>query len=174
MIHLTGDEPPVGDLPSALAESRAALQKLVAAGEKCGTSWTTPRAPGKWSPSQIVEHVARVLEESGKTIKGEPSAFPGLPPFLRPLIRGLFFNRILKKNRFINGRTNRALNPIAGPPTPAEGRTRLQRAHDAFERACKDSPPRFVHGVFGDISTTEYARFQALHTLHHAEQVLRS
>lgn len=171
MIHLTGEEAATGNLTSALAESRAALEKLIAAGEKSGPAWTTPRAPGKWSPSQVVEHVARALEESGKNIKGQPSAFPSLPGFVRPLIRGLFFNRVLKKNAFINGKTNKAMNPIAGPTSPADGRARLQRAHAAFERACKDSRPRFTHGVFGDISTADYARFQALHTLHHTKQI---
>ena len=161
----------MSDLNTALAESRAALADLIAAGEKSGVAWTTPRAEGKWSPSQIVEHVARALEESGKTIKGEKSAFPTMPVFVRPVIRGLFFNRILKKNAFINGKTNKAMNPIAGPATPAEGRARLQLAHDTFERACQGAGPRFNHGIFGDISTADYARFQALHTLHHTRQI---
>jgi hypothetical protein len=78
----------MSDLDSSLAESRAALAQLIAAGERCGTAWASPRAPGKWSPSQIVEHVARALEESGKNIKGEPSAFPKLPGLLRPVVRG--------------------------------------------------------------------------------------
>ena len=159
------------DLPTALAESRAALAKLIAAGEKNAAAWTTPAAAGKWSTSQIVEHVARALEESSKNIKGEPNAFPTMPVLVRPVIRGLYFNRILKKNAFIRGRTNKAMNPIAGPPTPAEGRARLQRAHESFERACKDTGPRFNHGIFGDIATADYARFQALHTLHHSKQI---
>jgi len=171
MIYLTEEEAAMVDLNSALTESRAALAKLIAAGEKSGAAWTRPRAAGKWSPSQIVEHVARALEESGKNIKGEPSAFPNLPAFVRPVVRGLFFNRILKKNKFINGKTNKAMNPAAGPVTPADGRARLQRAHEAFERACKDTGPRFNHGIFGDISTADYARFQALHTLHHTRQI---
>src|SRR5829696_6556410 len=103
MIHLTGEEPPLADLAAALTESRAAIKELIAAAEKCGAAWTTARARDKWSPSQIVEHVARALEESGKTIKGEPSAFPTLPVLLRPLVRGVLFNRVLKKNRFFNG-----------------------------------------------------------------------
>ena len=76
MIHLTGDEAASVDLNSALTESRAALAKLIAAGSGADAAWTTPPAAGKWSPSQVVEHVARALEESGKNIKGEPSAFP--------------------------------------------------------------------------------------------------
>jgi hypothetical protein len=159
------------DLNAALAESKAALEQLIAAGERSGASWTTPRAGGKWSPSQIVEHVARALEESGKNIKGEPSAFPTLPGPLRPVVRGLFFNRVLKKNAFINGRTNKAMNPASGPGTPAEGRARLQQAHQAFELACRQASPRFKHGIFGDIATADYARFQALHTRHHTKQI---
>jgi len=171
MIYVTDKEAAMVDLNTALAESRAALAKLIAAGEKSGAAWTTPRAEGKWSPSQVVEHVARALEESGKNMKGEPSAFPNMPVFVRPVIRGLFFNRILKKNAFIKGRTNQAMNPMAGPVTPAEGRARLQQAHECFERACKDTGPRFNHGIFGDVSTADYARFQALHTLHHTKQI---
>ena len=171
MIYLTDKEAAMVDLTTALAESRAAVAKLIAAGEKSPASWTTPRAAGKWSPSQIVEHVARALEESGKNIKGEPNAFPTMPVLVRPVIRGLFFNRILKKNAFINGRTNQAMNPIAGPQTAADGRARLQRAHLAFERACQERGDRFSHTIFGDVATSDYARFQALHTRHHTRQI---
>ena len=88
MIYVSGEEATVSDLDSALAESRAALAKLMAAGDKSAAVWTTPRAEGKWSPSQIIEHVARALEESGKNIKGEPNAFPNLPVFVRPSFAG--------------------------------------------------------------------------------------
>ncbi len=171
MIHLTGDEAASVDLSSALTESRAALERLIAAGERSGSAWATPPAPGKWSPSQIVEHVARALEESGKTIKGEPSAFPSLPKFARPVIRALFFNRVLKKNEFMRSKTNQAMNPSDGPRTPGEGRERLKRAHNAFERACLEHGARFDHAIFGRISTADYARFQALHTQHHTKQI---
>lgn len=171
MIHLTGPDPPASDLTDALAESRRALAQLIAAGEKCGKAWAAPRAPGKWSPSQIAEHVARALEESGKNINGEPSAFPTLPRVVRPLLRGLFFNRVIRKNAFFNGRTNKAMNPSAGPATAADAKLRLQAAHLAFERACRGCGTRFNHGIFGNISTADYARFQALHTAHHAKQI---
>ncbi len=161
----------MSDLNSALAESKAALEQLIAAGERSGTKWTTPRAQGKWSPSQVVEHVARALEESGRNIKGEPNSFPTLPGIVRPVVRGLFFNRVLKKNAFIKSKTNTAMNPIAGPATPAEGRERLSHAHAAFEQACRQASPRFNHQIFGDIATADYARFQALHTKHHTKQI---
>jgi len=171
VIHLTDEDDTVSDLSASLAESRLALEQLIVACERSASTWATPCAPGKWSPSQIAEHVARALEESGKNIRGEPSAFPALPALVRPLVRGLFFNRVLRKNAFIRSRTNRAMNPASGPATAADGGSRLRSAHAKFERACKESSSRFNHGVFGEISTADYARFQALHTLHHTKQI---
>jgi hypothetical protein len=54
------------DINGPLAASRDAVEQLAVAGEATGADWIAPRAPGKWSPSQIVELVARSLEESAK------------------------------------------------------------------------------------------------------------
>ena len=164
----------MSDLNTALAESKAALDQLMTAGERAAATWTTPRAEGKWSPSQIVEHVARALEEAGKGIKGEPNALPSLPGFVRPVIRVLFFNRVVKNNKITNNRTNKAMNPIAGPTTPVEGRARLQQAHEPFDSEGGACPQRFNRSMFGDVSTSDYARCQAIHTLHHHKQIPRA
>ena len=50
----------MADIDDVLAANRAAVTDLVAAAEKSAATWTTPPAPGKWSPSQVVEHVARM------------------------------------------------------------------------------------------------------------------
>ena len=42
----------MADVNDALADNRAAVLDLVAAAERSAATWTTPRAPGKWSPSQ--------------------------------------------------------------------------------------------------------------------------
>jgi hypothetical protein len=54
----------MADVNDVLAANRAAVIDVVVAAERSAATWTTPRAPGKWSPSQVVEHVARSLEES--------------------------------------------------------------------------------------------------------------
>jgi hypothetical protein len=46
------------EIDTALDASKDAIEQLVIAGERTKTAWTSARAPGKWSPSQIVEHVA--------------------------------------------------------------------------------------------------------------------
>jgi hypothetical protein len=94
----------MADLNDVLADNRGAVLDLAAAAERSAATWTTPRAPGKWSPSQVVEHVAGGLEEAANTVSGAPSPSIPMPPaFLRPLLRLLFFNRILKKGVFPKG-----------------------------------------------------------------------
>ena len=109
----------MADVNDVLAANRAAVIDLVAAAERSAATWTTPRAPGKSSPSQVVEHVAGGLEEAANVVSGAPS-IPMPPAFLRPLAR-LYFNRILKKGVFPKGfKAHKALNPTSGPATPAE------------------------------------------------------
>ena len=78
----------MADINTALAASKEAIEQLIATGERCGPAWTAPRAPGKWSPSQIVEHVARSLEESANMAAGRPSKFPRLPAVVHPFAPG--------------------------------------------------------------------------------------
>ena len=70
---------PGGDIMSTVAEAlqqnRAAVESSVQRGGGGGALDHTP-APKKWSPSQVTEHVARALEQSGYAIAGKPTVFP--------------------------------------------------------------------------------------------------
>jgi len=161
-------------IDSALAAHRNAVGDLVRAAERSAGTWTIPRAPGKWSPAQVVEHVARALEESAHVVAGAPSKFPTLPPFLRPLARAMFFNRVLSKNAFPNAKTGKAFDPASGPGTPAAARVRLEAAREAFDQACRDraaSGKKVESTIFGTVSVEDYARFQELHARHHCSQM---
>src|SRR5262245_33869281 len=114
----------MADVDTALAANRQAVADLIAAATRSAGTWTVPRAPGKWSPSQIVEHVARSLEESANVVSGAPSKFPTLPTFVRPLVRGVFFNRVLKKSAFPKAKTRKAFDPESGPTSPDLARVR--------------------------------------------------
>jgi hypothetical protein len=164
----------MADVNAVLAANRAAVNDLIAAAERSGAAWTTPRAPGKWSPSQVVEHVARALEESANVVAGAPSKFPTFPGFLRPLVRGLFFNRVLKKGAFPKAKTNKAFDPASGPATPVEARGRLETSLARFDQECRSraaSGESVVSTIFGTVSVEDYARFQELHTRHHRTQM---
>ena len=163
----------MADVDDVLAGTRAAVIDFVAAAERSAATWTTPRAPGKWSPSQVVEHVTRCWEESANVVSGAPS-MPMPPAFLR-LVGRLFFYRILKKDAFPKGfKANKAMDPTGGPATPAEARARLEGALARFDQECRRraaSGQRVVSTPFGTVSVEDYARFQALHTRHHCKQL---
>ncbi len=163
----------MADVNDALAANRDAVLDLVAAAERSAATWTTPRAPGKWSPSQVVEHVLRGLDEGANVVSGAPKL--GMPPaFLRPLLRLLFFNRILKKGVFPKGfKAHKAMNPTSGPATPAEARVRLEGALARFDQECRRraaSGPSVSTG-FGTVSVEDFVRFNAMHTRHHCKQM---
>ena len=90
----------MGDVDDALAANRAAVMDLVASAERSASTWSAPRAPGKWSPSQVVEHVARGLDEGANIVSGTPTI--PMPGAVVRLVARLFFYRILKKDAFPN------------------------------------------------------------------------
>lgn len=162
------------DINTALAASKQAVEQLIAGGEHYGVAWSVPPVPGKWSPSQIVEHVARSLEESTNMAAGRPSKFPTLPALVHPLVRALLFRRVLRKGRFPKARTNKAMNPASGPATAAEGRVRLEAAHEKFAAACRQVASRdewMRTTIFGVVPVVDYVRFTELHTRHHGKQM---
>jgi hypothetical protein len=164
----------MADLNTAFAASKEAIEHLIASGERIGPAWALARAPGKWSPSQIVEHVARSLEESANMAAGRPSKFPRLPGVLHPVVRGLLFKRVLRKAAFPKAKTSKAMDPVAGPATPAEGRARLERAHESFDHACRQlvsRGERMRTTIFGAVAVEDYVRFMELHTRHHGKQI---
>ncbi|MEO8450645.1 MAG: DUF1569 domain-containing protein [Gemmatimonadota bacterium] len=133
-----------------------------------------PRAPVKWSPSQVVEHVARILDESANVAAGAPSKFPNMPFLIRPIIRSLMFRRILKKNAFPNLKAIKPLDPLSGSTVPAAARIRLQGALSGFDqagRARDASGESLASSLFGAVSPTEFAKFQELHIRHHLLQM---
>jgi hypothetical protein len=167
-------EGPMADVNDVLAANRAAVLDLVAAAERSAATWTTPRAPGKWSPSQIVEHVARGLEEAANIVSGAPSIPMTIPTLLRPLAR-LYINRILKKGVFPNGwKAHKAMNPTSGPTTPAEARVRLEATFSRFDQECRRraaSGQNVVSTPSDKTSLEDFVRYSALHTRHHCKQM---
>src|SRR5947207_13930170 len=167
----------MAEVEPILTANRDAVRGLIAAADKCAGVWAVPRAPGKWSPSQVVEHVARSLDESANVVSGAPSKFPTLPFFLRPVVRAFLFNRVLRTNAFPKAKTNKAMNPASGPATPAEGRARLEAAQIKFDVACRalDAGDGVIKTpMCATVSATDYVRFIALHTRHHENQRGRS
>lgn len=163
------------DVAKALQQNRLAVEEFLADAEGAESAWLTPRAPKKWSPSQLSEHVARAIEQSGYAIAGKPTVFPVFPRFLRPVMRGLFFNRMVRTGHFPKGaKTNKPMDPESGPATPAEARARLRGALAVLDAASLARGPgeQVVDTTtFGKVSLADYLVFQAHHTRHHRPQL---
>ena len=167
------------DIDALIASNRQAVDELYRTAEAAAAEgrWTTPRAEGKWSPQQVVEHVAISLEEAGNVIAGRPTKLPTLPALFRP-IGGVLFRRILKKGGFPKVKTPSSMDPAkaapAGPATIGEARARLDAGFAAFEKACRERAARgdaVPSKAFGKVRLEDYARFNELHTRHHTKQI---
>ena len=161
-------------LKGVLAANREAVDTLLAAAENAESVFTTPRAPGKWSPSQVVEHVARTLDESARMVTGEQVRFPRVPALFRPVVRRVFFNRVVRTGSFPKAKTRKPFDPESGPATPAAARTRLNEAFGRFREACQTDAPvdgKVRSETFGAVPLADYVRFVAAHTRHHTKQI---
>lgn len=163
----------MANITARLDANRAAVDELIQEVEKSGWGWTKPRAEGKWSPSQVVEHVARSLEEGANVFAGRKTRLPTVPFFLRPVARVLIFQRVLRNGKFSNSKTNKPMDPIEGP-NQGDARKRLEDACNAFEQECQrcaKQGEKVVTPFFGKIPLVNFVRFTELHTRHHTLQI---
>jgi len=163
------------DLEPVLEENRKAVGEFVAQARSLAPGrWNTPCAPGKWSPGQVCEHIAKSYEKSCGMLRGEPQ--PGMPRLLRPLLRVFFFNKVLKSGSFPKGaKSPEQFQPSSSPAPVDEGLERIEKASADFgaEARRRDAPGATVdHPVFGRIRVVDYVRLAHIHTRHHAKQLV--
>jgi hypothetical protein len=159
----------------SLAATRAAVDEMIRTASSCSANWSTPRPPGKWSPSYVVEHVAISLEASANDIAGRPSALPSIPRPLHFLVRAAFFNRVVRTGKFPKAKTNAEMIPHTGPATSADAAGRLDTAWQTLAAACADAASRgdkIRSKTFGSVSLSDYVLFQEKHTRHHQKQMI--
>jgi len=163
-------------LDAALLENMQAYERFVAAVKRVpGGAWATPVAPGKWTPAQIAEHIAISFDIATGALKGE-SGIPGMPRLVRPLIRALFFRRILKTKTFPrNAKSPKVFHPSETSAPLTQTLDRLARGSaglDAAVAALRQSGETTIeHPVFGTIPVEEYLELNAIHTRHHMGQL---
>ena len=164
------------DLMTVITNNQQAVADfLTTAGAVAPSEWTRACAPGKWSAGQLTEHVA-VTYEVGRGILHGDSAGLTAPRVVRPLIRILFLNPVLKKGRFGRpSKTPKPFEPAASPASLEVVTTRLQAAATALEEdiqtAAGSGQTTLDHPVFGKMPLADYLQFQVIHTHHHRAQL---
>ncbi len=164
------------DLQPVIAGNREAVEAFVAAARAIPASqWELPRAPDKWSPRQVTEHVALAYELSRAVLH---HSFPGraAPRLLRPLIRTLFLKPVLRSGRFgKGGKSPGPFRPTAAPEAVGPLTGRLQGAAAGFEAdllaRANAGETTVDHPFFGELSLPDFLRLQMIHARHHRRQL---
>lgn len=163
------------DLESAIAAQRKAADAFKAAALRVNESaWNTPRAPGKWSPAQVTDHVG-VTVKLARGAMGGKSPMGSLPFFLRPILRSFFFEPVLKKGFPKKGKGHSVFAPAHSPMPRDQLCARIDSEVAALEadaRAMANSGKvEFTRGFFGRVPVADYVMFNALHFDRHREQL---
>ncbi len=166
----------MSELEDVIAENRKATERFLATARSVPKEkWAVPVADGKWSPAQIVDHIAVTTEVALKAINGDPS-MGSIPKFLRWLPRKLGFDPTIKNGRFPEKQRGPAIfAPSTGHPAYEVSVERLNRAIVALETHVRAliaaNQHSFEHTFFGRVGIADYVRFGTLHTEHHERQL---
>ena len=162
----------------ALAEDhRAALGQFVATARRIPPdSWTTPLAPGKWTPAEITSHLA----ESYRVLRAELAGGEGmalrLPRWQRWILRRTVLPSILAGKGFpANARAPKETRPRDIMTDAPEALRSLTDEADGFtlELTARASSERvqLTHAYFGTMSARQSLQLVTVHTRHHAHQL---
>src|SRR3954471_7082149 len=123
----------MADFQTELNAHRQAVEAFLGAARAVPASrWGQARAPGKWSPGQVVEHLALAYEVNRGVPHGQ--APMTAPRWLRPIIRRFLLGPVLRRGRFIPGsKSPQAFRPGPAPAPLAQLLDRLAAAMTGFE-----------------------------------------
>ncbi len=139
--------------------------------------WTVPRAPGKWSPGQVVEHVLKSYEGHRRMAQGLLPV-SSAPRWQQWLARSFFLPGFFKKGDFTQKglKSPSFILPSGVPPSAEELLARLEAAATGLEQdlvaAEAEGKEEIIHPFFGAISPAYLLQFVAIHTRHHAPQIV--
>lgn len=135
------------------------------------------RAPaGKWTPAEIVDHVATAMENSARGFESRV-AKPPMTRRPRNLAQVAAWTFISRTGRFpVRRQAPESALPGAAPD-PAATTRRLRAAAALFleleGKLVQRRDDLFVkHPVFGDLTLTEFMIFHVRHAEHHRRQIV--
>ena len=167
--------PDIQRLHDAAAESLARTAENVDP-----QKWLVPRAAGKWTPAQVVDHLSRVYEVVTNEVEGGQGMRLRMTFPQRLFLRMMFLGRILRGGYFPeNAPAPYETRPGEGiadqSAAIAEFRARaakfaaaVAKAHDGEARV------RVSHAYFGTAPVDKATLLCARHIEHHEKQLPRS
>jgi DinB superfamily len=161
---------------AALDEHRVALAAFHDAAERVPASaWQTPRAPGKWSPAQIAEHLALAYEAMLGELRGGPAMKPRAKPWQQTVFRWVVLPHVLFHRSIPRASSPREMRPPETGPDRAAVLHRLAQRADEMEReldrARRAGGGYLTHPYFGPVPPLKLLRFAGVHLDHHRKQL---
>lgn len=138
--------------------------------------WDVPRAPGKWTPGEIAEHLILVYEGAVRDLEGGTPARARVGPGWQRTLRWFVLPHVLFHRSFpMRVRAPREWRPGEERMEPEAAIRRLADAAHLFEqeavRAHEEARP-LRHPYFGCVDALRALRLAAVHLEHHRRQVL--
>ena len=163
---------------AAADEHRIALATYLEAADRVPpAAWSLPRAPGKWSPAQITEHLSLAYEAGMRELDGGGAMAARLPGWRQTLLRWVVLPHILFHRSFpVRAPSPREIRPgEACAPDRRAALARLRELAERFEheldRARRAGSGQLTHPYFGIVPPLKAMRFFAVHLDHHRAQV---
>jgi len=159
----------------AAAFHREAIEQVAVAVELQDPAlWAVPRQPGKWSPSEIAQHLVISYEPALAELDGGAGFALVLPWWKRTALRWTVLPRILG-GRFPKGApAPKEARPRGGAASPREAARALRENAARFElrlvEAHAAGPVRLTHAYFGKLTAPQILKLVAVHAMHHREQ----
>jgi len=132
--------------------------------------------PGKWTPAQIVHHLAISVEGSSRVFQ-ERRAKPPMRRRPRPLRQRAWHFLYIDVGWIPSGRRAPEVTEPAEHPDARAVERQLRDGVTRFLALARELLPArradlFVrHPVFGDLTLPEWLRFHVRHCAHHAKQI---
>ena len=145
-----------------------------------GERWLVPRAEGKWTPAEIVEHLNLVYD----TLLRELATGEGMKVrtkwWQRVMLRLRLLPKLLRDGRFPKGaRAPRETRPAAGNPDQQTAVSGFRERAARFESSAADAIAsrkrvRLTHAYFGRSNVAEGVLLCTRHLEHHRDQLKES
>lgn len=133
--------------------------------------------PGKWSPAEIVDHLATAIENSAKGFASRADK-PAMTRRPRSFRQRFAQHIVLRTGWFPRGRQAPEMTRPAVRPERSATEAKLRSAVESFLQVEKRLLPMraatlfLKHPVMGDLTFGEFMQFHIRHAEHHRKQIL--
>lgn len=153
-----------------------ALQSLEDATRGITTDELVRHKPGKWSTTEILEHLSRAYSSTSKLLQrhldaGKPStdeATANERKMTATVIEGEHFPPGAQAPEFT---LPKGVAPEAAMPRVRETITAMDEMIAKCEKAFGEQAAIAKHAIFGPLTARQWRKFHWVHTAHHAKQI---